>query len=184
MKRIVTPMLAVILVAVVGLASQDARNFDRTNERPARPTSTKSNMKEDSTMQLTPYLLFDGTCSEAMTFYQSIFGGELKMTTVGDSPMKAAFPESMHAKIVSARLKSNQVELSASDWLRPAQKAVLGNTVCLYLSGGTADETKSLFEKLSVGADVTDPLADRPFGRYGALNDKFGNRWMFHSDAK
>lgn len=144
----------------------------------------KKNTKENSKMQLTTYLLLDGTCTDAMTFYHSVFGGELTMTTVGDSPMKAAFPAAMHGKIVSARLKSKVVDISASDWLRPGEKPVQGNTVCLYVSGGNADETKTFFDKLSVGAKVTDPLSKLPFGLYGALNDKFGNRWMFHSDAK
>lgn len=56
--------------------------------------------------------------------------------------------------------------------------------VCLYLSGGTFNELKVLFDKLSEGADVTDPLKEEFFGAYGALNDKFGIRWMFHADKK
>jgi PhnB protein len=90
----------------------------------------------------------------------------------------------MHEKVLSARLVSGTIDISASDWLRPDQTPVLGNTVCLYLSGGTSDELKLLFEKLSEGADITDPLKEEFFGTYGALNDKFGNRWMFHADKK
>ena len=135
-------------------------------------------------MQLTTYLLFTDNCKEAMAFYHAVFGGDLTMTAVGDSPMKDAFPVTMHAKIVSARLKSKLVDISASDWLRPSVKPIRGNTVCLYLSGGNPEDTKSLFSRLSEGADITDPLRDQPFGLYGALNDKFGNRWMFHAATK
>lgn len=135
-------------------------------------------------MQLTTYLLFDGTCQEAMNFYHAIFGGELTLTTVGESPMKNAFPPAMHGKVVNARLKSPVVDLSASDWLLPAHGPVRGNTVCLYLSGGTPEATQALFAQLSEGAEVTDPLRNLPFGLYGALNDKFGNRWMFQSAAQ
>src|SRR6266566_8060757 len=74
-----------------------------------------------------------------------------------------------------------KLEISASDWLRPAQTPIRGNTVCLYLSGGTLDELKTLFEGLSDGAEVTDPLKEQFFGTYGALNDKFGVRWMFQT---
>lgn len=143
-----------------------------------KPSSTE---EQDSRMQLTTYLLFGGDAKDAMEFYHVIFGGDLSMTTVGESPMKSMFPAAMHARIVNARLRSSLVDLSASDWLRPAQNRVQGNAVCLYVSGGSRDETKSLFGKLSEGADVTDPLKDEPFGMYGALNDKFGNRWMFQS---
>ena len=134
-------------------------------------------------MRLTTYLLFDGTCKDAMAFYHVIFGGELTMTSIGDSPMKGAFPVAMHGRIVSARLKSNVVDISASDWLRPTARPIQGNMVMLYLSGGLADETRALFDKLSEGAEVTDPISNQPFGLYGALNDKFGNRWMFHSET-
>ena len=139
---------------------------------------------EPPRIRLTTYLLFDGNCRAAMTFYQSVLGGTLTMTTVGESPMQGAFPPSMQGKIVSARLTGALVDLSASDWLRPTVQPISGNRVMLYLSGGTPAETRSLFQKLSEGADVTDPFSEQPFGWYGALNDRFGNRWMFHADAE
>jgi len=132
-------------------------------------------------MTLTPYLLLDGTCQPAMQFYQRCLGGELTLTLVGDSPMKAAFPAALHHKVLNARLVSANLVLSASDWLRPQQVPVQGNTVCLYLSDGSSADLKALFAKLAEGAQVTDPLKDEPFGTYGALNDKFGIRWMFHA---
>jgi PhnB protein len=98
--------------------------------------------------------------------------------------MKGIFPENMHTKIVNARLVAPNIDISASDWLRPAQTPIQGNMVCLYLSGGTPKQLKALFEKLSEGADVTDPLKTEPFGLYGALNDKFGIRWMFFTNQK
>jgi PhnB protein len=133
---------------------------------------------------LTPYLLFDGTCHSAMEFYKSCFGGELTTTKVKDSPAKDSLPAAQQEKILNARLQSGEVEISASDWLRPDRTPVRGNTVCLYLSGASLQKLQSLFEKLSEGAEVTDPLGEQFFGAYGALNDKFGIRWMFHSSQK
>jgi PhnB protein len=133
---------------------------------------------------LTPYLLFDGKCQQAMEFYKSCFGGELTATKVKDSPAKDFMPAVQQEKIVNARLRNGKLEISASDWLRPAQTPVRGNTVCLYLSGGTFGELKTLFERLSEGAEVTDPLKEQFFGTYGALNDKVGVRWMFQADRK
>jgi PhnB protein len=133
---------------------------------------------------LTAYLLFDGTCRQAMEFYQSCFGGELTTTKVKDSPAKDFMPAFQQEKIVNARLRSGKLEISASDWLRPAQTPIRGNTVCLYLSGGTLEELKTLFERLSEAAEVTDPVKEQFFGTYGALNDKFGVRWMFQSNEK
>jgi PhnB protein len=133
---------------------------------------------------LTPYLLFDGKCQQAMEFYKSCFGGELTATKVKDSPAKDFMPAFQQEKIVNARLRNGKLEISASDWLRPAQTPIRGNTVCLYLSGGTLEELKTLFERLSEGAEVTDPLKEQFFGIYGALNDKFGVRWMFQTDKQ
>ena|ERR1700738_3340710 len=73
-----------------------------------------------------------------------------------------------------------RLEISASDWLPPDRTPIRGKTVCLYLSGGTFEELKTLFERLSEGAEVSDSLKD--FGTYRALNDKFGVRWMFQTD--
>lgn|GEM_PF-290112 len=134
--------------------------------------------------KLSTYILFHGNCKEAMEFYRSVFGGQLVQTSVGQSPMKNSFPESMHDRIVNARLTAGNIDISASDWLRPTQTPVQGNMVCLYLSGGKPAELKALFEKLSVGAEVTDSLRREAFGTYGALNDKFGVRWMFQTDQK
>lgn len=133
---------------------------------------------------LTTYLLFDGTCQQAMEFYKTCFQGELTMIKVKDSPINDQMPAAHQDKVLNARLKGSHAEISASDWLMPNRSPVRGNTVCLYLSGGTHAELKALFERLSQGAEVTDPLSDRFFGTYGALNDKFGVRWMFQSNEK
>ena len=97
---------------------------------------------------LTTYLLLNGNCKQAMEFYHSVFGGELALTKVGDSPMKSVFPETMHDKVVNAKLAAPNVSISASDWLRPNQTPIQGNMVCLYLNGGTSEELKAFFEKL------------------------------------
>ena len=128
---------------------------------------------------LTPYLLFDGNCQQAMEFYQSCLGGELTLTKVKDSPVREQMPPVQQNKTINARLKSGNLEVSASDWLRLDRTPIRGNTVCLFLSGGSFQELEALFGKLSVDADVTDPLKEMFFGVYGALNDKFGVRWMF-----
>lgn len=141
-------------------------------------------MKAEETTILTPYLLFDGNCHQAMEFYKSCFGGALALTKVKDSPAKNHMPPVQQDKVLNARLRSRNLEISASDWLRPDRTAIRGNTVCLFLSGGTIQEVRGLFEKLSEGAEVTDPLKEQFFGTYGALNDKFGVRWMFHTDKR
>jgi PhnB protein len=93
-------------------------------------------------------------------------------------------PAFQQEKTLNARLKGSNVDISASDWLMPGRTPVRGNTVCLFLSGGIFEELKALFERLSEGAEVTDPLQEKFFGTYGALNDQFGVRWMFHANKQ
>src|ERR1700743_2023653 len=100
------------------------------------------------------YLLSDGTCHLAMKFYKSCFGGELTSTKVKDSPAKDMMPPVQQEKILNAELKSGKLTISASDWLRLDETRIQGNTVCLYLRGESYEELKTLFEKLSSGADV------------------------------
>ena len=150
----------------------------------SRADTTSQKPKGDAMTTLTPYLLFDGSCHKAMEFYKSCFGEELTVTKVKDSPAKGSMPGVQQEKIINARLRSGTVDISASDWLMIERTPIRGNTVCLFLSGGTFEELKTLFEQISEGAEVTDPLQERFFGTYGALNDKFGVRWMFHANKK
>jgi PhnB protein len=135
-------------------------------------------------MKLMPFLLFDGNCAEAMTFYQGCLGGELAITKVGDTPMKAQMPAAQHHKVAFANLKSGLLEFSATDWLHATRTPKQGNTVALYVSGGKYHELRTIFDKLAVGAskELLDDLRDLPFGSYGHLADKYGVHWFFQGD--
>jgi PhnB protein len=137
-------------------------------------------------INLTPFLLFDGNCAEAMTFYQSCLGGELTLTKVGDTPMKAQYPPEKHNRIINAHLKSGVIEFSATDWMHLTRVPKQGNMVCLYVNGGTYDELRAIFDKLAVGADkeLLDDLRNLPFGSYGHLADKYGVHWFFQGEKK
>jgi PhnB protein len=149
---------------------------------PARILANVQTQKTKGTQMttLTPYLLFEGNCREAMEFYKTCFDGELTLVKVKDSPAKNHMSGAQQDKVLYAQLKKGNLEISASDWLRPDETPVRGNMVCLYLSGGTLQELTALFQKLSDGAQVTDPFEKQFHGYYGALNDKFAVRWMFH----
>ena len=134
-------------------------------------------------MYCTPFLLFNGNCAEAMTFYQNCFGGELTLTKTGDTPMKDQFPPEKHNKIINAHLKSGAVEFSATDWHADTLTPKPGNTFGIYVSGGTYNELKTTFDKLAEGADKREgtfmDLRDMPFGTYGQVTDKYGVSWIF-----
>jgi PhnB protein len=136
-------------------------------------------------MNLTPFLLFDGNCADAMAFYQTCLGGELTVTKVGDTPMKDQLPPEQHAKVAYAHLQSGPLEFSATDWQHPTRRPKPGNTVAIYLNGATYGQLREIFDKLSVGADpeLLDDLRDLPFGTYGHLADKYGVHWFFQGES-
>ncbi|QMW04856.1 VOC family protein [Spirosoma foliorum] len=135
----------------------------------------------------TPFLLFDGSCAQAMSFYQQCLGGELTLTKLGDTPMKDQFPVEKHSRIINAQLKSGAIDISATDWMAsPILEPKSGNTVSLFLIGDSYQELKSVYAKLAEGADsdkrTFQELHSVPFGSYGQFTDKFGVGWVFKAD--
>lgn len=138
-------------------------------------------------LQTTPFLLFDGNCAEAMNFYKECLGGELTITKLGDTPMKEQFPPEKHDRIIYAQLKNDQVNFSATDWMAsPKLEPVQGNTFSIYMTGSSYEELKTVFDKLSAGADKDTrtfmELDKAPMGIYGQFTDKFKVSWIFRGD--
>ena len=135
-------------------------------------------------LHCTPFLLFDGNCAEAMSFYHACLGGKLVLTKLGDTPMKEMFPFEKHGRIINAHLKSGAVEISASDWMAsPSFEPRLGNMSALFVTG-TDDEVKAVFDTLAVGAERErfQELHAMPFGTYGQFYDRYGVQWIFRGD--
>ena len=138
-------------------------------------------------LQTTPFLLFDGNCAEALTFYHQCLGGELTLTRLGDTPMKAQFPPEKHNRMINAHLKNGAVDISATDWMAsPAFDPVLGNMSAIFVVGGAYAELKAVFDKLADGADKErfQELHDMPFGTYGQFYDRYGVQWIFRGDKR
>ena len=132
-----------------------------------------------------PFLLFDGNCAEAMTFYHKCLGGELTLTKLGDTPMKNMFPPEKHNRMINAHLQNGDIGISATDWMAsPTFNPIQGNTFAIFIIGKTYDELKSVFDKLAEGAEKErfQELHDMPFGTYGQFYDKFGVQWIFKGD--
>ena len=137
-------------------------------------------------LRCTPFLLFDGNCAEAMSFYHDCLGGNLMVTKLGETAMKAQFPPEKHGRIINAQLKSGALEISASDWMAsPVFEPMLGNMSAVFVMGTAVDELKTVFDKLSVGADRDrfQALHEMPFGMYGQFYDRYGVQWIFRGDS-
>src|SRR5260370_25498160 len=104
-------------------------------------------------LHCTSFLLFDGNCAEAMTFYRQCLGGELTLTKLGDTPMKAQFPPEKHNRIINAHLKSGALDISATDWMAsPALEPIHGNMVVIFVICCRYDDVTAVVGQLVDGA--------------------------------
>lgn len=130
-------------------------------------------------VKLEVYLFFKGNCREAMEFYKSVFGGELKMSTLGESPKDVLetmkIDESRYNEIMHASLTGGEIELMASDSQMASDKAA---KVELSLVGTDEAEMRKIFEALAEGGKIKMPLEKQFWGDiFGMLSDKFGVDW-------
>jgi PhnB protein len=136
-------------------------------------------------LRATPFLLFDGNCAEAMTFYHDCLGGELRLTKLSETPMKEMFPPEKHDRIINANLVSGEIEISATDWMAsPEREPLQGNTTAIFVIGEGYDELKVVFDKLAAGAQKGgfQELHNMPFGMFGQFYDRYGVQWIFKGD--
>jgi PhnB protein len=125
--------------------------------------------------KLNPYLNFDGSCREAMEFYQSVLGGELTVNTFGEYGDEGPGKDGvMHAQLETP----DGFTLMASD-APPGMHLDEGSTVSISLSGDDADALRRFWQGLSEGAEVTMPMEKQMWGdEFGMLTDRFGKQWM------
>lgn len=127
--------------------------------------------------RLNPYLAFDGNAREAMEYYQTVFGGNLDMTSFKDGGMP--YDPSEGDKTMHAMLEAdNGIVFMASD--KPAgMPFTKGTNMSMSLSGDNEAELRGYWEKLADGGAVAVPLEKAPWGdTFGMLTDKFGVDWM------
>ena len=132
-------------------------------------------------MNLSPFLLFEGNCAEAMQFYQSCLGGELEVTLLRDTPMKDQMPAEHHAKIVHARLNVGDKVLMGSD--APPGRFEGAKGISVILGVDQAAEAERVFKALSENGAVSMPIAETFWAlRFGMLTDQFGIPWMVNCE--
>jgi PhnB protein len=129
--------------------------------------------------RLNPYISFRDNAKEAMTFYQSVFGGELALNTFAE--LQANDDPSEADKIMHSQLETpSGYTLMGSDTPN-SMDYTPGSNFSVSLSGDSGDESelRGYYDKLSEGGSVVMPLEQAPWGdSFGMVNDKFGVTWM------
>lgn len=131
---------------------------------------------EKSMALIYAYRRFNGNANEAFKFYKSVLGGELTITTVGQSPMAQFMPDKKD-DVFHAKLQNGDMIFLGSDMVGE-EGLHAGNTMVLTLECKSTEEAKTLFAKLAEGGKVGHALAEQPWGTIGDLQDKFGTDWF------
>lgn len=134
-------------------------------------------------MILNPYLNFDGNAEEAFRFYQTVFGGELFLQKMGDTPDAENIPEEEKNRAMHVALPIGQGQyLMASDCLPSAGHVLhVGNNNYISITPDSREEADRIFQGLSAGGEIEMPMEDMFWGDYfGSFKDRYGVCWMIN----
>jgi PhnB protein len=133
-------------------------------------------------VRLNPYLTFRDNAREAMTFYQSVLGGELNISTFGD--YQASEDPAEQQNVMHAMLETpDGLVLMGAD--TPAAMEYRPQSgVSVSLSGDDEAKLRGYWDSLSEGGTVTMPFDKAPWGdTFGMCVDRFGTSWMVNATS-
>jgi PhnB protein len=136
------------------------------------------------TVSVTNHLNFRGDARAALEFYQSVFGGDLVIVTYKDAysvqdPAEAG--QVMWGQVAA----KNGFRVMAYDVPSRMPWDQGKNAFFVSVRGDSTREITELWEKLSVGATVVQPLAPSGWAPlYGMLKDRFGITWVLDVAAE
>jgi PhnB protein len=128
-------------------------------------------------MAMHPYRFFSGSCREAFTRYEQIFGGELELMAMSDVPEGEDVPAGDPSLIMHASLTFGDNLLMGSDDPTGDGGPVQG--VAISYTAEDVDEAERVFAALAEDGEVTMPLAPAFWSPlFGMCTDEFGTPWM------
>jgi PhnB protein len=135
-------------------------------------------------MEVQPYLFFEGRCREALVFYTKTLGAEvLRSMKFSESPDPQTCAGVPGDSIMHATFKIGKSTLMASDG-RSSGKANFDG-FSLSVTPATDAEAHRMFDELSAGGKVQMPLQKTFFAStFGMCADKFGVSWMVFVENK
>lgn len=128
---------------------------------------------------LTNYLVFNGNCTQAIEFYESVFdtknSGIMKFSDMPPSEnMEIDNPELvMHAEIP---VEGGKLLLSDN----PDLNTIIGDNITINFSSNDVEKVKSIWKNfIDKGSEVSMELEPSFFATlFGHLTDPFGINWM------
>src|SRR6476661_4688860 len=129
-----------------------------------------------NTIELGPYINFQGRAREAMEFYQKVLGGTLDLQTM--DAQGVARPAGPGDGIMYSRLDADGTHIIGVDG-RPDFPPKAGDNIAIALRGTDKDHLTEVFNGLAEGGMIKMPLTRQSWGDHlGYLMDKFGINWV------
>ena len=129
--------------------------------------------------EINAYLIFNGNCREAMTFYQKCLGADLQLLPFSDAPGGNIPPEARD-RVMHARLSKGPTVIMASDDM-PGMPFQQGSNFFISLNCEDVQEVEKLFSSLSVKGKVKQaPQETFWAARFAMFTDQFGINWMLN----
>ena len=133
-------------------------------------------------MPVIPYLTFDGTCLEAMTFYAEVFGTEIDTMMRASEMPDFPVPDDKKDLIAHMNIKFEGGEVYASDAIMGKASPMAGCSVMVNMADKSDGE--AAFNKLAAGGTIQMPYQATFWSAgFGTLVDRFGTHWMISTDA-
>jgi len=133
-------------------------------------------------MTPTPYLIFQGTCREAMEIYADVFGGEVGMMMRADAAEGFEVAPAKSGWIMHGEVRFAGGLLMGSDDVMGDTPAMAGCSVMMSLP--TVEDGARAFARLAEDGHVEmeyQPTFWSP--GFGTLRDRYGINWMITTDA-
>lgn len=130
-------------------------------------------------MQPVPYLYFKDNCAEAFGYYADVFNTDPPDLLAAQDHV----PDAPKGAIMHAAIKIGDGWLFGHDDFSGGDYRPMAG-VSLLLSLPDKAETTRVFEALSDGGEVHQPLIETFFTpAFGLCSDRFGIRWMVMTDS-
>jgi PhnB protein len=130
-------------------------------------------------MRLNPYISFHRNAREAMTYYQSVLGGDLVIDTFATFDGMVADPSDKDLVMHSQLTTSDGIVLMGAD--TPSEMPYTAPAgVSMSVSSDDESRIAALFSAFAADGTVTLPFDTQVWGaKFGMVTDRFGIGWMF-----
>jgi len=118
------------------------------------------------------FITFSGNCKNALTYYQTCFGGTLQFET-----FERELAGYVDLPVVSGTLVSDSIVIHGSD-LVYNEGRILGNYMSIFLHCKTTDDRRILLEKMRLNK-AYDYNRNKEDQKLIEVIDRFDVRWIF-----